>query len=95
MSRHCPTEVLVILPDEEKRSHCAAIAAKLREAGVNTEIYHQSQAMKKQLRYADRKGIPFVLFPHRYSPEEPTVEVKNLASGDQVEMLLEEWIAKL
>lgn len=86
--RQCPTEVLILLPDEDKRSHCNEIAVHLRALGIPTEIYHQAQAMKKQLRYADRKGIPKVLFPHQYSPEEPKVEVKSLASGEQVECLL-------
>lgn len=90
--RHSPTEVLVVLPNDEKLAHCTEIAKTLRAAGINTEVYHLAQAMKKQLRYADRKGIPNVLFPHQYTTENPQVEVKNLSSGDQVEMLLSEWI---
>lgn len=92
VSRHCPTEVLIILPDEEKRAHCNQIASKLRARGFATEIYHLPQALKKQLRYADRKGIPRVLFPHKYSDEEARVEVKDLATGEQRECLLDEWL---
>jgi histidyl-tRNA synthetase len=93
VKRQCPTEVLIVLPDEEKRAHCNQIAADLRANGIATEIYHLPQNMKKQLRYADRKGIPNVLFPHRYSDDEARVEVKNLASGEQRECLLQEWLA--
>ncbi|MCA9775911.1 MAG: histidine--tRNA ligase [Candidatus Eremiobacteraeota bacterium] len=94
VDRHCPTEVLIVLPDEEKRADCNQIADQLRKAGIATEIYHLPQALKKQLRYADRKGIPNVLFPHRYSSEEPRVEVKELASGSQRDCLLGEWLRK-
>ena len=91
--RHCPTQVLIILPDDDSRAKCNAIAKELRQSGVATEIFHQAQAMKKQIRYADRKGIPMVLFPHRYSTEEPVVEVKTLSDGQQVEMPLQQWLA--
>lgn len=93
LERHCPTEVLVVLPEEEKRTHCNQIAGQLRESGIATEVYHLPQALKKQLRYADRKGIPNVLFPHRYSEDDPRVEVKNLASGEQKECPLAEWLS--
>ena len=91
-SRHCPTQVLIILPDEESRAKCNAIAKALRKADVATEIFHQAQKMDKQIRYADRKGIPQILFPHRYSEESPQVEVKTLATREQVEMTLEDWL---
>jgi histidyl-tRNA synthetase len=91
--RHCPTQVLVVLPDEESRAKCNAIAKELRKRGVATEIFHLAQKMQKQIRYADRKGIPLVLFPHRYSDDSPNVEVKTLASGEQVEMPLRQWLA--
>ena len=91
--RHCPTQVLVVLPDEESRAKCNAIAKELRKHGVATEIFHQAQKMQKQIRYADRKGIPQVLFPHRYTDDSPNVEVKTLASGEQVEMPLGQWLA--
>lgn len=93
VDRHCPTEVLIVLPKESKRATCQQIAGKLRDRGIPTEIYHSDQAMKKQLKYADRKGIPQVLFPHKFSDESPLVEVKTLATGEQVEMPLAEWLA--
>lgn len=93
-TRHCPTQVLVICPDEDDRPKCALIAEQLRRHGIATEVYSKAQAMKKQLRYADRKGIPQVLFPHKYSETDPTVEVKTLASGEQVTVPLPEWAEK-
>lgn len=92
LERHCPTDVLVILPEDSRRADCNQIATLLRDKGINTEIYHLPQSMKRQLRYADRKGIPNVLFPHRYTPEEQMIEVKNLSTSDQVELPINEWI---
>jgi len=92
--RQCPTEVLILLPDEQRRPDCTAIATKLRQHGIPTEIFHLPQNMKKQLRYADRKGIPRVLFPHQYTPEKPMIEVKELHSGEQAEWLLDDWLAE-
>ncbi len=94
IDRHCPTEILIILPDEESRGMCNGIAKILRAHGIATELYHQAQALKKQIRYADRKGIPSVLFPHRYSAESPNVEIKILRTGEQVERPLLEWLAE-
>ncbi len=90
--RHCPTQVLIILPDDDSRAKCNAIAKALRAAGIATELFHQAQKMQKQIRYADRKGIPHVLFPHRFSDETPQIEVKTLSTGAQVETTLQEWI---
>ena len=90
--RQCPTEVLIILPSEDDRSKCQSIAKRLRDGNVPTEIFHLAQNMKKQLRYADRKGIPYVLFPHAFSPESPTVEVKCLASGEQQTTTIDDWL---
>lgn len=92
--RQCPTEVLIMLPDESMRGKCTEIAKVLRAGGFNTEIYHQSQNMKKQLRYADRKGIPYFLFPFKYDEKSGVVEIKNLGSGEQIEGPLQEWIDK-
>ena len=93
VTRHCPTEVLIILPDDDSRRACNEIAKSLRAAGVATEIFHQAQKMQKQIRYADRKGIPYVLFPHRYSSESPTVEIKNLSTGEQSELTVQDWLS--
>ena len=93
-TRQAPTEVLVCWPAPELREACRAVARQLREAGIPTEVYHEPQALKKQVRYADRKGIPFVLFPHPWTPEEGRVEIKELASGNQEELPLSAWCAR-
>ncbi len=78
----CPTEVLVVLPSEERRSDATTTAAELRGRGLNVELYHQPDKVGKQIRYASRKGIPYVWFPP-FDDGKPH-EVKDLDSGEQI-----------
>lgn len=77
-----PTDVLVVLPSEERRTDATATATELRGRGFNVELYHQPDKVGKQIRYASRKGIPFVWFPP-FEDDKPH-EVKDLTSGEQV-----------
>ena len=60
----CPSDVLVVVPSADRRIHAIATATQLRRRGLNTELYHQADKLAKQIRYASRKGIPYVWFPH-------------------------------
>jgi histidyl-tRNA synthetase len=77
----CPTTVLVALPSDDRRADAVATAARLRERGINTELYHQPDRLGKQIRYASRKGIPYIWFPP-FEDGKPH-EIKDLASGAQ------------
>jgi histidyl-tRNA synthetase len=77
-SRAVPSAVLVALPDEDTRPACEAIAHALRVRGIPTEVAANPQKYGKQIRYAERRGIPFVWFPG--TPH----EVKDIRSGEQV-----------
>jgi histidyl-tRNA synthetase len=79
-SRSVPTCVLVALPDEERRRECDRVAAALRARGIPVEVAPTAAKYGKQIRYADRRGIPFVWFP---GDEPGTGEVKDIRSGDQ------------
>ncbi|MGI9001662.1 MAG: ATP phosphoribosyltransferase regulatory subunit [Pseudonocardia sp.] len=77
----CPSDVLVVVPSDERRAHAATTAAQLRGRGYNVELYHQPDKVGKQMRYASRKHIPFVWFPP-FDDEKPH-EVKDLATAHQ------------
>ncbi|WP_435593873.1 His/Gly/Thr/Pro-type tRNA ligase C-terminal domain-containing protein, partial [Nocardia sp. bgisy118] len=81
-TRKCPTDVLVVVPSDERYVDALATAAQLRQRGFNTEVYHQADKLAKQLRYASRKVIPFVWLPP--FDNEGRHEVKDLATGAQV-----------
>ena len=76
-----PTCVLVALPNEEQRPACDRIAAALRRRGIATEVAPSAAKFGKQIRFAERRGIPYVWFPVRTAPD----TVKDIRSGEQVE----------
>jgi histidyl-tRNA synthetase len=85
----CPTDVLVVVPSDERRADAVATAATLRGRGLNTELYHQADKVGKQIRYASRKGIRYVWFPP-FADGNPH-EVKDLESGEQLAAEPETW----
>jgi histidyl-tRNA synthetase len=78
-SRSVPTAVLVAVTSEESRSAATAVAERLRARGIPTEVAPDAAKFGRQIRYADRRGIPFVWFGAGESDE-----VKDIRSGDQV-----------
>ncbi len=88
-TRVSPADVLVILNSEEDRDLSAQTAKTLRENGHKVELYHAPQKFSKQISYAEKKGIPYIWMP----PYRDTSvhEVKNLATGDQVEADPKTW----
>jgi histidyl-tRNA synthetase len=74
-----PSAVLVALPDEAARASCDALAQRLRSRGVPTEVAASPQKYGKQIRYAERRGIPWVWFPDAGEGH----QVKDIRSGAQ------------
>jgi histidyl-tRNA synthetase len=76
-----PTKVLVVIPDEEGKGLARVIVDDLRERGVPSEVYHEPAKLAKQLEYADKKNIPFVLIPDKEDQYSPYL--KDMRTGDQ------------
>ena len=87
MSRSVPAAVLVGVVDEESRTRSDDVAARLRSRGVNCEVAPRAEKFGKQIRYADRRGIPFVWFP---AVDGDTV--KDIRTGDQVTADAGSWL---
>ena len=79
-SRSVPTCVVVAVADEESRSESDSIARALRARGIPVEVSPSASKFGKQIRYADRRGIPFVWF----ADADGTSSVKDIRSGEQV-----------
>ncbi len=88
VSRSVPTCVLVALGAEEQRPASNRIAAALRRRGIPTEVSPSAAKFGKQIRYAERRGIPFVWFP---GSDGAADEVKDIRSGAQVQASSEVW----
>ena len=80
VSRQVPACVLVAVVAEERRAESDAVAAALRRRGIATEVAPAAARYGRQIRHADRRGIPYVWFPGE--PGAPG-EVKDIRSGDQ------------
>jgi len=81
-SRPVPSAVLVALPSEDDRRRCDLIAQVLRGRGIATEVAAAPQKYGKQIRYAERRGIPFVWFPGDADGSGGD-QIKDIRSGDQ------------
>lgn len=80
-SRSVPTAVLVALASEDSWSGAQDVAAQLRKRGIPTEVAATADKFGKQIKFADRRGIPFVWF----TDDAGTHQVKDIRSGGQQE----------
>ena len=74
-------------------AHCLQLASRTRQAGIRTEIYPDSVKMKKQMSYASESNIPFVALVGENEIQNHTISLKNMQTGEQKSVSLEETIA--
>ena len=86
------TQLLFVNFGEKEAAYCLPIVAKARQAGIRTEIYPDSAKMKKQMSYANAKGIQFVAIVGENEMDEGKVTLKNMATGEQAMVTAEELI---
>ena len=87
------TQVLFINFGEAEADYCLPIAAQIRAAGISVELYPDCAKMKKQMAYANAKGIPFVVLAGESEINQGKVTLKNMLTGDQQLVSTEELIA--
>jgi histidyl-tRNA synthetase len=88
ISREVPTCVVIALPDEGRRRDADRIAAALRRRGIATEVSPTAARYGRQIRYAERRGIPYVWFP---GVDGGPDTVKDIRSGEQVAAAADAW----
>ena len=86
-SRSVPTAVLVAVSSDEGRTASEDVAAALRARGISTEVAPAAAKFGKQIRHADRRGIPFVWFV----ADDGTHSVKDIRSGEQLDADPASW----
>lgn len=77
------TTVLISNFDKISELFALPLLQKLRDNGVAAELYPSQEKLKKQLSYADNKGIPYVLLIGGDEIESGLLTLKNMASGEQ------------
>lgn len=82
-----PADIMMIMPSDERRAEISALCQKLRARGIKVEMYHAAKKIPDQLKYAARKGIPFVWFP-----DEDGHKVKNMLTQEQGPANPDTWV---
>ena len=77
------TRILFVNFGEAEVDYCLPVAEKLRKTGVAAEIFPQSAKMKKQMSYANNKGIPYVALVGEDEMNNNVITLKDMESGEQ------------
>ena len=80
-----PADVL-ILPMTEDLSPAIALATQLRENGVRAQLHCEAKKFKQKISYADKLGIPYVIFLGEDEIKEGVVACKDMATGEQTKL---------
>lgn len=91
-TRKVPSAVVVAVSDEQHRGQSDAVAVALRARGIPVEVAPTAAKFGKQIKYADKRGVPFVWFPASDAvtradgsvQEGQPDQVKDIRSGEQV-----------
>ncbi|EKB48673.1 histidine--tRNA ligase [Cecembia lonarensis] len=89
------TQVLITYFDQKGFAYGLKILNGLRKSGIAAELYPDQAKIKKQFTYADKKQIPFVVILGDNEMELGKLSVKELSSGKQETLSLEEFVMKL
>ncbi len=88
-------KVLIINFGEDEQIYCLDVLQKLRNEGISSELYPSFAKMKKQMNYADKRGVEFVLIIGDDEMINGMVGVKEMSTGRQREMELLEFINEI
>ncbi len=95
-SQESSSKVLITIFNKDLKEKSLEVYSFLRNVNVNCEIYLDENApFPKQLKYADKKGIPYVLIIGPEETENNTVTLKNMKTGEQRTTNLEQIIKQL
>ena len=89
-----PTDVL-ILPMTDDLSPAISFASRLRQAGIRTQLYTEQKKFKQKMSYADKLGVPYVVFLGEDEVRLGAVSVKDMISGEQNTLPLDQAVVHM
>ena len=89
------TQVLFVNFGDKEADYCLNVLSELRKAGINSELYPDSAKMKKQMNYANKKSIPYVVLVGEDEMNSGLLTVKNMKDGLQSNFNLADFIKLL
>lgn len=89
------TKVLFINFDSETEAQVFKLSCQVRDAGIKSEFYPSAAKLKKQMKYANDKNIPYVVLAGSRELESGELTLKNMATGDQESLSIQQIIEAL
>ena len=89
------TQLLFTNFGKQEETYLLPLIAQVRQAGIRTELYPEAAKMKKQMSYADAKKIPYVAIVGETEMEAAKINLKNMITGEQQLVSLDELIDTL
>lgn len=87
--------VLLVALDQEAHEYAYEQVLKLRAEGINADLYPEPAKMKKQMKYANDRGVPYVIIIGSEEMKSGQLSFKNMESGEQVKKDLTEIVDQL
>jgi len=84
------TQVLFFNLDPQTTGIAFKLVMQLRGKGISSELYHEASKMDKQMKYANKRNIPYVIIMGESEVQEQTVSVKNMVTGTQEKVAMSE-----
>jgi histidyl-tRNA synthetase len=88
-------DVMLVHFDTESGKRLLPLLQRLRGAGIKAELYPQADKLKKQMKYAHKKGTPWVLLAGSEELQRQSVQLKNMYTGEQLEISMDEVVGFL
>ena len=89
------TKVMFVNFGLKEERYCLPLLSKLRNKGINAEIYPSAAKMKKQMTYANRKNIPYVVLVGEEEMNKKIVKIKDMHKGEQIEKEFDEFLNEI
>ena len=89
-----PADVL-ILPMTQDLTPAIRLATRLRSAGVRTQLYTEQKKFKAKMNYADKLGVPYVVFLGDDEIAAGLVACKDMTSGEQTKLSFEDTLSRI
>ena len=89
------TKLMFVNFGSEEAKHCLKLLKEVRKSGISAELFPDSAKMKKQMTYANKKGIQYVALVGSNEIEEGTIKLKDMNEGSQETFTIDELIDKI
>ena len=89
------TTIMFVNFGEKEEMHCLSLLAEIRKSEIRAELFPDKVKIKKQMNYANQKNVEYVALVGEDEMKNGLITLKNMKTGDQELITLEELIEKL